>query len=129
MTPEQARTFVSAWVTAWNAHDLDRILSHFSDRVTFTSPVAAQLVEGSNGVIRGIDALRDYWAAGLARIPDLRFEVIGTYLGIETLVINYVNQRGTLVNEVLRFDGPLVVEGHGTYLGDAADPAGTSAVD
>ena len=30
-------------------------------------------------------------------------------------------QNGGLVNEVLRFDGPLMVEGHGTYLEDA-DP-------
>jgi hypothetical protein len=32
------------------------------------------------------------------------------------LVINYRNERGGLVNEVLHFDGDLVREGHGTYL-------------
>ena len=32
------------------------------------------------------------------------------------VVINYRNQRGGLVNEVLIFDGDLVREGHGTYL-------------
>ena len=32
------------------------------------------------------------------------------------LVINYRNQGGTLVNEVLEFDGGLVRRGHGTYL-------------
>jgi hypothetical protein len=30
---------------------------------------------------------------------------------------NYRNHRGELVNEVLTFDGDLVFEGHGTYLG------------
>jgi hypothetical protein len=30
-------------------------------------------------------------------------------------VINYRNQAGVLVNEVLTFDGPLVRVGHGTY--------------
>jgi len=40
------------------------------------------------------------------------------------LVINYRNQRGSLVNEVLRFDDAgLVQEGHGTYLGDGASSA------
>jgi hypothetical protein len=40
------------------------------------------------------------------------------------LVINYRNQRGALVNEVLSFDdADLVGEGHGTYLGDGASSA------
>ena len=38
------------------------------------------------------DALRSYWEAGLQRIPDLHFEVLGFYMGIDTLVINYRNQ-------------------------------------
>ncbi|WP_405484522.1 nuclear transport factor 2 family protein [Streptomyces sp. NBC_00009] len=69
-----ARAFVDSWVTAWNAHDLDALLSHFADDVTFRSPVAAQLL-GNDGVMRGKDALRAYWAEGLRRIPDLQFEV------------------------------------------------------
>jgi hypothetical protein len=32
------------------------------------------------------------------------------------LVINYRNERGRLVNEVLEFDGDRVRRGHGTYL-------------
>ncbi len=42
--------------------------------------MAAQLLENSDGVIRGKTALRKYWD-GLRRIPDLRFEVMGIYLG------------------------------------------------
>ncbi|WP_037864137.1 YybH family protein [Streptomyces sp. NRRL S-340] len=118
-----ARKFVDSWVTAWNAHDLDSLLAHFTDEVTFRSPVAAQLL-GGDGVIRGKDALRAYWAEGLRRIPGLRFEVVGSYVGVDCLVINYRNQKGALVNEVLVFDGPLVTEGYGTYLGEDANPAG-----
>jgi hypothetical protein len=118
----EARDFVQAWLRAWNAHDLEAVLSHFADEVTFTSPVAARIVEGSGGVITGKAALREYWREGLRRIPDLRFELVGTYVGVDTIVINYRNQNGGLVSEVLEFDGPLVVEGHGTYLGEDANP-------
>ncbi|MCX4832105.1 nuclear transport factor 2 family protein [Streptomyces sp. NBC_00006] len=118
-----ARTFVDSWVTAWNAHDLDALLAHFADDVTFRSPVAAQLL-GGDGVMRGKDALRAYWTEGLRRIPDLRFEVVGSYVGVNSLVINYRNQKGGLVNEVLIFDGPLVTDGYGTYLGEDVNPAG-----
>lgn len=116
--------FVDNWLQAWNAHDLDALLAHFADDVVFTSPVAAQVVPSSGGVLRGKAALREYWSEGLRRIPDLRFEVVGAYFGVSTLVIHYRNQNGGLVNEVLRFDGPLVVEGHGAYLDPGANPAG-----
>ncbi|WP_431928279.1 nuclear transport factor 2 family protein [Amycolatopsis tucumanensis] len=117
-----AREFAEDWVKAWNAHDLDALLAHFTEDVVFTSPVAAQLT--GTAVIRGKDALRAYWSEGLRRIPDLRFEVVGVYSGVDTVVINYRNQKGGLVSEVLHFDGPLVREGHGTYLGDDTNPAG-----
>ncbi len=52
----------------------------------------------------------------LKLLPDLHFELIGVYQGESLLVINYRNERGGLVNEVLMFDGDLVREGHGTYL-------------
>ncbi|MER5949873.1 nuclear transport factor 2 family protein [Streptomyces sp. NPDC001904] len=118
-----AQMFVDSWVKAWNAHDLDALLAHFADDVTFRSPVAAQLL-GGDGVIHGRAALRAYWEEGLRRIPDLRFEVVGSYVGVDCLVINYRNQKGGLVNEVLIFDGPLVAEGYGTYLGEDTNPAG-----
>jgi hypothetical protein len=49
-------------------------------------------------------------------MPDLHFDIVGVYRGESVLVINYRNQRGALVNEVLEFDGGLVRRGHGTYL-------------
>jgi hypothetical protein len=68
------------------------------------------------GVIRGKPELRRYWALAVQRIPDLRFVVERVYQGIDTVVITYRNQNDALVNEVLRFSGNLVTEGHGTYL-------------
>jgi hypothetical protein len=116
MDRAQAEEFCDRWVAAWNAHDLELVLSHFSEDVRFSSPVARQLLDGSDGVIRGKAALREYWSEGLRRIPDLHFEVLGLYVGVNTLVINYRNQQGGLVSEVLVFDGDEVTQGHGTYL-------------
>ena len=117
-----ATEFAGAWLADWNRHDLDAILAHFTDDVVFHSPVAARLFPDSGGVIRGRDALREYWAEGLRQIPDLRFELLGVYAGVDSVVIHYRNQKGGLVNEVLIFNGPLVGEGHATYLDDTAAP-------
>lgn len=109
--------FADDWVRAWNSHDLEAVLAHFHDDVVFTSPVAARVLPESTGVVRGKEALRHYWATALKLVPNLHFDVVGVYAGESTLVINYRNHRGELVNEVLTFDGDLVREGHGTYLG------------
>ena len=85
---------VEIWVQGWNAHDLDQVLSHFADDVVFTSPVAEQLLANSVGVIRGKIALAPTGGRAYRRIPDLRFEVLGVYLGLHTLVISYRNQKG-----------------------------------
>jgi hypothetical protein len=119
-----ASGFAAQWAEDWNSHDLEALLSHFSDDVLWTSPVAAQIVEGSGGVLRGKAALRAYYAEGLRRTPELHFDVVAVYQGVSTMVINYRNQRGSLVNEVLSFDDTVLVrEGHGTYLGSGASSA------
>ena len=116
MKLDDAQAFAVEWVEAWNSHDLEMILSHFSEDVTFSSPVATRIVPDSEGVIHGKAALRDYWREGLRRIPNLRFEIEGVYVGVEALVINYRNQDDRLVCEVLFLDGTLVTKGLGAYL-------------
>ncbi|HTZ12846.1 MAG TPA: nuclear transport factor 2 family protein [Mycobacterium sp.] len=115
MSTPEPRVFVEAWLTAWNRRDIDAVLAHFHDDVVFTSPVAVQVMPDSDGVVRGKAALREYWCAALKAMPFLRFELVGIYQGESVLVINYRNHSGTLVNEVLEFEGGLVRRGHGTY--------------
>jgi len=114
--PLDAIAFSQHWVHAWNARDVEAVLRHFHDDVVFTSPVAAEVLPESAGVVHGKPALREYWTLAVQRVPDLRFTVEDVYQGIDTIVITYRNQHGGLVNEILKFDGDLVVEGHGTYL-------------
>jgi hypothetical protein len=115
MDQTEAVSFAEQWAKDWNAHDVDALLAHFTDDVVFTSPAAIRVL-GGDGVIRGREELRRYWSEGIRLIPDLHFVVLGVYAGISTLVINYRNQAGGVVSEVLTFDGDLVREGHGTYL-------------
>jgi ketosteroid isomerase-like protein len=118
--------FATEWLEAWNAHDVEGVLAHFADDATFTSPFAERVFPDSGGVLHGKDAIREYWSAGLRRIPDLRFELVGVYEGQEVVVINYRNQAGALVNEVLLFEGDLVREGHGTYPTGLDNPTGST---
>ena len=102
MTPDPAR-FADDWAAGWNAHDLDRIMAHYADDIVFRSRKAAALV--GSGTVRGKSALRAYWAAALARQPDLHFSVECVYSGHEVIVIAYRNHKGVRAAETLCF-GP-----------------------
>lgn len=101
--------FAEEWEAAWNAHALDRILSHYSHDIIFRSQKAMRLL--GHGEIRGKDDLRAYWTQALKQQPDLSFVVVDVFKGHGMMVITYENQRGVLAAETLRFgvDG-LIVE-------------------
>ena len=73
MTGEQARAFADEWAAAWNELAVERVLAHFDENVSFTSPTALAVV----GVptVGGKQALREYWNKAVARIGSLRFTV------------------------------------------------------
>ena len=90
-------------MAAWNARDLDRILSHYAPHVVFLSPKAQGLL--GDGRVEGLDALRAYWRLGLERLPDLHFELLDVLVGHECLTICYRNELGQAVAETMEF-GP-----------------------
>ena len=108
--------FADQWIYAWNARDVEAVLTHYADDVVFTSPTASRVVPESGGTVRGKDALRSYWKLALQGNPELRFELVGVYAGDDTIVLHYQNQLGGLVNEVLTFRDGLVTVGHATHL-------------
>lgn len=55
-----ADLFADDWVDAWNAHDLDRILSHYIDDFEMTSPVIIKVAGETSGRLRGKENIRAY---------------------------------------------------------------------
>jgi hypothetical protein len=90
-TKEFANQFATEWVDAWNSHDIDKILSHYSDDFTIETPMAAILFPESNGLVIGKQEVRNYWLIGLERIPNLEFVIIDVLIGIGSISIYYLN--------------------------------------
>ena len=103
MTPEEAWDFAHHWVAAWNAHDLDLIMRHYDDAVELVSPVAAELLNTSNGKVAGKANLRNYFQRGLEVYPELHFRLEEAFLGINSVVLCYTNQKGTRSAEFMEF--------------------------
>lgn len=101
--PATARRFAEQWIDAWNRHDLDAVLAHYAEGFEFSSPLIVDIAGEPGGILRGKDAVRGYWAQGLARIPELRFELMDVLTGIDRIVLYYRGHRG-MVAESLEFD-------------------------
>ena len=103
-TPEKVRQFADDWIAAWNAHNLEAILSHYADTVTLTSPVVASLLNDASGTVAGKQALRSYFQRGLEAFPHLKFTLHDALAGLNTIVLYYTNHRGTKTAELMEFD-------------------------
>jgi ketosteroid isomerase-like protein len=94
MSREFGEEFARAWIEAWNSHDLDRILSHYAEDFTMSSPYIAQIVGVASNNLTGKTAVRAYWAAALEKMPDLKFELVQTLIGVDSVIIYYRGVRG-----------------------------------
>jgi hypothetical protein len=95
--------FCNDWIAAWNAHDLERILSHYRADVLLTSPFAA-IAGAPDGVLRGLPALRSYFEQALAFYPDLHFEAIATLRGVDSVALHYRSVEDRESIEVMHLD-------------------------
>ena len=104
ITAEQARTFAQEWIESWNAHDLDRILSHYTDGFEMSSPYIVERGFDPSGTLRGKQAVANYWKPALAPERQLHFELIDVLTGASSVTINYWSIGRRLASEVLFFD-------------------------
>ena len=103
MTTQQAHEFAEDWVAAWNSHDLDRILEHYCDDFEMTTPFIVQVMGEPSGTLKGKEEVRAYWAKALDRVPDLRFELLDVFSGVNSMTIHYKAVFEKKAAEVLFF--------------------------
>lgn len=98
--------FAAEWIAAWNAHDLDRILSHYAEDIVFRSPIVRQRFGKASGEVSGKDELRAYWSGAFAPgAPSLHFEMIAVLAGVDGGAIRYFSTtRDCEVVETFAFD-------------------------
>lgn len=99
--------FAADWAAAWNRRDVEAVLAHFHDDIVFVSPTAAAVT--GNVMVRGKQALRDYWNLALKRISSIEFvvdRVVWDAVRRELAIIHRqtVNGDSKRVSENLLFD-------------------------
>jgi SnoaL-like domain len=104
VTEAEAQEFALEWIAAWNSHDLERILRHYTDDAEITSPLVETVLGPGQVTVTGKPKLRGYWGAALVRYPDLRFMLYRAYAGPRSLVIHYQSIQGLVGAECLELD-------------------------
>ncbi len=99
-----ADELAAEWIAAWNSHDLERILSHYRDDFSMSSPLIAQRGFDASGTLHGKDHVRPYWRHGLDHAPDLHFTLEKAFVGPDSVALLYRNQAGARMVEVLVLD-------------------------
>jgi ketosteroid isomerase-like protein len=98
-----ARAMAQDWVAAWNARDLERVLSHYAEDVEVCSPLVVERLGRADGWLRGKADLRAYFARGMAN-PALRFALVDVRLGVNAACVLYDRENGVRVADTMEFD-------------------------
>ncbi len=106
----RAQELAEEWIAAWNAHDLDAIMSLYSPAVVFQTPTIIDSLGIPDGRVEGLDRLREHFARGLERLPDLRFELEEVYTGVHAVAMTYRWHDGTPVCELHEYDAEERIE-------------------
>lgn len=115
MDKAAAAHFAQEWIAAWNAHDLERILSHYAEDFEMSSPAITLITGDPSGRLKGRELVGNYWARALEKYPELQFTLRHVLCGAGSVTLIYDGVLG-LSNEVFFFgaDGK-VTRAHAHY--------------
>ncbi len=104
LTQQFALDFAREWIEAWNSHDLERVLAHYSPDVELTSPYVRRILGGEVDTVRGIPVLREYFSRALVKVPDLKFVLKCVYWGERSVLVQYERAGMSSAAEFMEFD-------------------------
>jgi ketosteroid isomerase-like protein len=104
MTFDEAFQHAQHWAAAWNAHDLDRILSFYADNVVFEVATAVTRWQKPDGKLRGKSELKKHFALGLQIAPQLKFEIETLFLAPSGYAVLYRRNNGNRVVDCVTLD-------------------------
>ena len=101
------------WFAAFNAHDLEALLSLYAADAQHYSPKLKLRQPETNGLINGKAALRTWWRDAFDRLPSLRYEVIKLITDDHQVFMEYIRhvqgEEDLRVGEVLEIANGVII--------------------
>ena len=113
MNPEQLQSIAFRWFAAFNAHNLEQLLSLYDDDAEHFSPKLKIRKPETNGYVSGKTALREWWQDAFDRLPTLHYKVTTLTANSDRVFMEYIRQvngeEDMLISEVLEVkDGKII---------------------
>jgi limonene-1,2-epoxide hydrolase len=113
MSAQKLESIAFKWFDAFNAHDLEKLLSLYDEHAEHYSPKLKIRQPETNGLIAGKSALRQWWQDSFYRLPTLHYKVTSLTANENRVFMEYVrmvdDEENMLVGEVLEVrDGRIV---------------------
>ena len=96
--------FANEWISAWNAHNIEQVLTHYTDNFEMNSPKIVRIIGEPSGKLKGKAKVREYWTKALDRMPDHHFELITVLVGVESVTLYYHGVGRQPAAEVFHFN-------------------------
>lgn len=101
------------WFAAFNEHNLENLLSLYDNDAKHYSPKLKVRKPETEGLIKGKQALRDWWQDAFDRLPSLQYEVKKLTADEEQVFMEYIRHvdgdEDLAVGEVLQIENGLIV--------------------
>ncbi len=92
MTNNELNRIALDWFDAFNQHDLERLLALYDEEAEHYSPKLKVRNPLTNGLIKGKQALRDWWQDSFNRLPTLHYKVLHLIAHDNRVFMEYIRQ-------------------------------------
>lgn len=105
MSPEKLQSIAFKFFDAFNTHNLEQLVSLYDDEAEHFSPKLKGNELGTEGVISGKEALRDWWKNTFNTFPSLNYKVTSLTANADRVFMEYIRsvdgEENLLIAEVL----------------------------
>lgn len=112
MTNNELNRIALDWFEAFNQHDLEKLLNLYHDEAEHYSPKLKLLYPDSLGLIKGKEALRNWWRDAFERLPSLQYKVLHLISHENRVFMEYIrqveNEEDLRVGETLEVNEGLI---------------------
>jgi hypothetical protein len=114
MEETKLNAIATKWFEAFNEHNLEKLLLLYNDNAEHYSPKLKVRQPETHGLIKGKDAMREWWKDSFDRLPTLQYEVVRLTPHSDRVFMEYVRhvagESDLYVGEMLEVRDGLIVK-------------------
>lgn len=111
---ERNKQIALNWISAFNEHDLKKLLALYSDAAIHFSPKLKIRQPETEGWIMGKPALEKWWGDAFDRIPTLHYQLENLIINDDQILMEYLRKAAgdpdMMVAEILEIENNLIVK-------------------